>query len=450
MDTALLLARLQFGLTLTYHFWFVALTLGLSILIALMETQYVRTGKQKFKAMTKYWGRFFLINYAVAIVTGLVNEFQFGMNWSEYSRFVGSTFGPPLAFEAVTAFFVESVAIGIWVYGWSSVSRRVHLVTIWLVAWSSNYSAFWILAANSFMQYPVGYSMQRGRLELADLTSLITNPYLMHQYSHVFLTGLATAGIFLLAVSSYYLLRSEHVEVFRRSFAMGLYSALFASALLIVSGHFYNQFLADVQPMKFAATEALWETAKPAPLVIVSLIDEDKQKNTYELSIPGGLSLLAHNSRKAEIKGMRELQTKQTASYGPGSYIPPVTLLFWSFRIMVGIGVWLFFLLATVWWYNRTGGIQSKPILLKLLMWSLPLPYIAIMTGWIITEVGRQPWAVYGILLTERGISRTVPAASVWTSLILYGVIYSCVAVIALYLARKTILTGPQLEIQNE
>jgi cytochrome bd ubiquinol oxidase subunit I len=231
-STALILARLQFGVTLTYHFWFVALTLGLSILIALMETQYVRTGNQRYKAMAKFWGSFFIINYAVGIVTGLVNEFQFGMNWSEYSRFVGSVFGPPLAFEALTAFFVESIAIGLWVYGWDKLSKAAHLFAIWLVALASNYSAFWILSANSFMQHPVGFIFRNGRVELTDLGAVITNPYLYYQYLHTVLSGLTTGGFFVMAISAYALLRKENIDFFRRSFKIGLMCALLATALV--------------------------------------------------------------------------------------------------------------------------------------------------------------------------------------------------------------------------
>lgn len=442
-NTALVLARLQFGLTLTYHFTFVALTLGLSILLVLMETQYVRSGNPDYKIAAKFWGKFFLINYAVAIVTGLVNEFQFGMNWSEYARFVGSTFGPPLAFEAMTAFFIESVAIGIWVYGWDKVSKWTHLAAIWLVAVSANYSAFWILSANSFMQNPVGFVFRNGRLELASLEAVIMNSYLFYQFSHTVLSGLALAGFFLLAISSFYLLRREHGKLSRYSFRIGLFTALIASTLLIGTGHFYNQYLFEAQPMKVAATEALWETASPAPLVLVALVNEDEQENSFEIILPAGLSLLAHNSLHAEIKGMRELQSEQVSTHGPGQYIPPVTLLFWSFRVMVGIGIWMAMLLAIVWRDWRINKIESNPALLRALIWTLPLTYIAITAGWIVAEVGRQPWVVYGILLTKKGVSNTVPTVYIWASIISYSAVYTGIAVVALQLAQRVLVTGP-------
>jgi len=442
-NTILILARIQFAITLLYHFWFVALTLGLSILMALLETQYVRSGNSAYKVMVKFWGKLFLVNYAVGIVTGLVNEFQFGMNWSEYSRFVGSIFGPPLAFEALTAFFVESVAIGVWVYGWDKISRSAHLAVIWLVALSANYSAYWILAANSFMQHPVGHRLESGRVELVDLAALITNPYLFYQYSHTVLSGLVVAGYFVMAVSAYYLLRKEHIDSFRRSFKAGVVCALIATSLVVATGHFYNQYLADVQPMKMAASEALWETATPAPFVVIAVIDGDNRKNTYQLALPAGLSVLAYNSLNAPVQGMNDLQDEYTRQYGPGDYIPAVTVLFWSFRVMVGIGFWLVLLTAVNCWYWRKNEIDAHPALLKAVLWSLPLPYLAITLGWTMAEMGRQPWIVYGLLLTAKGVSKVVPAAYVWVSLSLYLTVYAFIAAAAIYVARKILLAGP-------
>ncbi len=442
-DTALLLARLQFGLTLTYHFWFVGLTLGLSVLVAIMETLYILTDKQTFKAMAKFWGKLFVVNYAVGIATGLVNEFQFGMNWSEYSRFVGSIFGPPLAFEALTAFFVESVAIGVWVYGWNKVSRNVHLVLIWLVALAANYSAFWILSANSFMQHPVGHVLNNGRLELTDLIAVILNPYLFYQYSHTVISGLVLSGYFIMAVSAYYILHKEHTDFFLQSFKLGLVCAVLATISVIGTGHFYNQFLAYTQPMKMAASEALWETAEPAPFVAFAIIDEDNRRNTYQLALPAGLSVLAYNSLNAPVTGMNDLQAEFMEKYGSGYYLPAVTILFWSFRGMVGIGFWLVFLTALNCWYWWKKQLECSNALLKVTLWSLPLPYLAITLGWTMTEMGRQPWLVYGLLLTDKGVSKVVSSASIWTSIIAYSIVYAGIALAALYIARKIIRKGP-------
>jgi cytochrome d ubiquinol oxidase subunit I len=442
-NTALILARLQFGITLIYHFSFVALTLGLSVLIALMEAHYVRTGDQSSKVMAIFWGKLFVVNYAVGIATGLVNEFQFGMNWSEYSRFAGSIFGPLLAFEALTAFFVESVAIGIWIYGWDKISQRAHLVTIWLVALASNYSAFWILSANAFMQHPVGHTFHNGRAELNDLIALVTNQYLFYQYSHTVLSGLVLAGYFVMAVSAYYLLRNKYIDIFKRSFKMGLVCAVVSIGLVIVTGHFYNQYIVSVQPMKMAASEALWETATPSPFVIFAIIDEDNRRNTYQVALPAGLSVLAYNSLNAPVKGINDLQTEYIARYGPGYYIPAVTILFWSFRAMVGIGLFLAILALVNCWFWFKKQTAACPGLLKITMWSLPLPYLAVAMGWIMTEMGRQPWIIYGLLLTEKGISPIISRASVWSSLITYSVVYIFVALTAVYFAHKILIDGP-------
>jgi cytochrome d ubiquinol oxidase subunit I len=442
-NTALILARIQFGLTLTCHFWFVGLTLGLSILIALMESCYVRVGDQIYKWMAKFWGKLFLVSYAGGIVTGLVNEFQFGMNWSEYSRFAGSAFGPPLAFEALTAFFVESISIGVWAYGWDKVSRRVHLSFIWLVALAANYSAFWILSANSFMQHPVGYALNNGRLELNDLASFITNSYLFYQYSHTVLSGLVLSGYFVMAVSAYYLLRKEKVNLFMQSYKIGLVCAMIATVSVIGTGHFYNQYLADTQPMKMAASEALWETAEPAPFVFFARIDEENRRNTYQLALPAGLSVLAYNSLNTPVTGMNDLQAEFVERYGSEDYIPAVTILFWSFRGMVGIGFWLVFLAVLNLWYWWKRQLAGSPALLKATMWSLPLPYLAITMGWTMTEMGRQPWLVYGLQLTKKGVSPVVSWANVGISLMVYAAVYAGIILSVLYIACTIIRKGP-------
>lgn len=444
MDTtALVLARLQFGITLTYHFSFVALTLGLSVLIALTEARFVLAGDPDAKIMAKFWGRLFLLNYAVGVVTGLVNEFQFGMNWAEYSRFVGSVFGPPLAFEALTAFFVESVAIGVWAYGWDKISPRAHLAMIILIAAAANYSAFWILAANAFMQHPAGHVLAGGRLELADLAALVANPYLRHQYGHTVLAAFAVTGFFVMAVSARYLLRRRSLALFGPAYRLGLWCALLASGLVAVSGHYYTQYLAAVQPMKLAAAEALWETAEPAPFVVVALIDEQGRRNTSQLAFPAGLSVLAYNSVVAPVRGINDLQDEFAARHGPGRYIPAVTVLFWAFRVMVASGLLLLFLPALNLWYLRKGPPEAYPGFLRAAVLSLPLPYLAIVAGWLVAEMGRQPWLVYGLQLTGDGLSRTVPAAAVWASLLTYTVLYAAVAAAAGRAAAGILRAGP-------
>lgn len=438
-----LLARWQFGVTSTYHFLFVPLTLGLSILVAIMETLYVRTGNELYKTMTKFWGKLFLINFALGVVTGLVQEFQFGMNWSEYSRFMGDIFGAPLALEALTAFYLESTFIGLWIFGWDRLSKTLHAATIWIVAFASNLSAFWILVANSFMQNPVGYAIRNGRAEMTDFSAVLSNPYVWNQYPHVLLSGLTTAGVFIMAISAFHLLRRSNIDFFRPSFKMGLTCALIASLLVAGAGHRQAQFVAQAQPMKMAAMEALWDTSNPAPLALYAAIDEEKQTNKVEFSVPYALSFMIHNSFTGEVKGIKELQADYIARFGPGNYTPDVTPIFWSFRIMVAAGLWLIAVtLAGAYWL-RKGRLEDNRWILKAAVWTLPVPYIANSAGWFVTEAGRQPWIVYGLQQVERAVSPVVSAGAIWTSLLGFTLLYGGLAVVGLYLMTKVAKQGP-------
>lgn len=439
----LILARWQFGITSTYHFLFVPLTLGLSILVALMEILYVYSGNELYKKLTKFWGKLFLINFAMGVVTGIVQEFHFGMNWSEYSRFMGDIFGAPLALEALTAFFLESTFIGLWIFGWDKLSKGVHALTMCLVAFATNLSAFWILAANSFMQAPVGYALRNGRAEMVDFSSLLTNPYVMYQFPHTLLSGLVTAGVFIMAISAYHLLRQSHVDFFKSSLRIGVTCTLLASLLAAGSGHLQTQFIAKAQPMKLAAAEALWESANPAPFAILAVSDEAKKTNTFELKIPAMLTLLAQDSFTGEVKGIKDIQADYEKKFGPGNYIPPVTPVFWSFRVMAASGVWLLLLAALTAYLLKTGKLEAKPGVLKAVLWSLPIPYIANSSGWFVAEMGRQPWIVFGLQRVDQGVSPNVPALSIWISMIGFTVIYAVLAIAAVYLAAKFAAQGP-------
>lgn len=439
----LLLARWQFGITSTYHFLFVPLTLGLSILVAVMETVYVRTDNELYKKMAQFWGKLFLINFALGVVTGLVQEFEFGMNWSEYSRFMGDIFGAPLALEALTAFYLESTFIGLWIFGWHRLSKMMHAAAIWIVALASNLSAFWILVANSFMQQPVGYALRNGRAEMSDFAALLTNPYVFNQFPHTILAGLVTAGVFVMAISAYHLLRRSQLDFFRPSFKIGLICALAASLLVAGTGHRQTQYLAQAQPMKLAAIEALWETANPAPFTLFASIDEKKQANSGEVSFPGGLSLLVYNAPGGEVKGIKNLQQESVQRFGPGSYAPDVPSVFWSFRIMVAAGGWLLAITALCAYLWRRGSLERQPLVLKAAVATIVMPYIANSTGWYVAEAGRQPWIVYGLQRVEQAVSPTVTAASIWISLIGFTLIYGILAVIGLYLLGKFARQGP-------
>lgn len=439
-----LLARWQFGITSVYHFLFVPLTLGLSVLVAIMETLYVRTGNELYKRMAKFWGKLFLLNFSLGVVTGLVQEFQFGMNWSEYSRFMGDIFGVPLALEALTAFYLESVFIGLWLFGWDRLSRKTHLACIWLVAFASNLSALWILIANSFMQAPVGYVLRNGRAEMTDFFALLTNSYVLRQYPHTLMGGLITAGVFVMAISAYHLLRKNQPEFFRTSLRIGLTCALIASLLAAGTGHLQAQHVAKAQPMKLAVMESLWETANPAPYLLFASIDQDKQQNSLEISVPGALSLLVHGSLDGEIKGIKELQAQYAQQYGPGNYVPDIFPVFWSYRIMIGAGMWLLALTAFAFFQLRRNRLEQNPWLLRAIFWSLPVPYLANSAGWIVTEMGRQPWIVFGLQRVEQAVSPNVSSGAVWTSLIGFTVLYGLLAVVGVHLLKKFARQGPE------
>ena len=332
------LARIQFGITTVYHFFFVPLTLGLSVIVAIMETLYVQTGNEVYKRMTKFWGKLFIINFAMGVVTGIVQEFQFGMNWSEYSRFVGDIFGAPLAIEALLAFFLESTFLGLWIFGWDKLSKRAHAIVMWLVAIGSNISALWILIANSFMQEPVGYVLRNGRAEMDDFAAVVFNPNIWVQFPHVFTAGLATAAFFVLGISAYHLAKKRETDLFKRSFQIAAIIGTMAIILVALGGHSQAQHMVQTQPMKMAAAEALWTTEDPASFSLITIGDLTQRNEIFSIRIPFALSLLATDQLTGEVKGIYDLQSEYEALYGPGNYIPPVAVIYWSFRLMVGAG----------------------------------------------------------------------------------------------------------------
>ncbi|MEW6273784.1 MAG: cytochrome ubiquinol oxidase subunit I [Bacillota bacterium] len=441
---ALLLSRWQFAVTSVYHFLFVPLTLGLSVLVAVMETVYVRTGNETYKQMARFWGKLFVINFAMGVVTGIVQEFHFGMNWSEYSRFVGDVFGAPLAVEALAAFFLESTFLGVWIFGWDKLPKTLHAASIWLVALASNLSAFWILVANSFMQEPVGYVVRNGRAEMTDFLALLTNPHVLYQFPHTVLAGFATAAFFVMGISAYYLLRKANPDFFRRSFRLALPVGAVCILLVMAVGHFQGQHLVKSQPMKMAAAEALWESAEQAPLNLVALIDEKQQTNPLEISIPGLGSFLAVNTFRGEVKGIKDIQAAYAEKYGPGNYIPPVTPVFWSFRVMVAAGLWLLVLAFSALYFWRKGRLEEKPLVLKALLWSIPVPYLANTAGWYLAEVGRQPWIVYGLQRVEEAVSPVVSAGAVLTTLVVFTLLLGALAAVDGYLMYRVVKQGPE------
>jgi cytochrome d ubiquinol oxidase subunit I len=391
-----------------------------------METLYVRSGNELYLRMTKFWGKLFVINFAVGVVTGIVLEFQFGMNWAEYSRFMGDIFGAPLAIEALLAFFLESTFLGVWIFGWDRVSKRVHAASIWLVALGSNLSALWILIANSFMQEPVGYVLRNGRAEMVDFWALLTNPHVWTQFPHVLTASMTTAAFFVLGISAYHILRqSPGVEVFERSFRWGAVYAVLATCLVIIVGHSQAQHMVRSQPMKMAAAEALWDSQNPASMSLFTIGNEPQLKDVFSIRIPYLLSILAYNQPTGEVQGIKELQTEYEATYGAGNYIPPVAVSYWSFRFMVGAG--LLMLALAGWALAKTlrGTLKEGTRLLRLLPLAMVLPYVANTTGWMFTEIGRQPWIVFGLQRTKDAVSKSVTPAEVLTSLILFTLVYA-------------------------
>ncbi len=441
----LTLSQLQFAVTTVYHFFFVPLTLGLSVLVAIMETLYVRSGNETYKRMAKFWGNLFLINFAMGVVTGIVMEFQFGMNWAQYARFVGDVFGAPLAIEALLAFFLESVFLGMWIFGWEKLSKGAHLASIWLVALGSNISALWILIANSFMQHPVGYTMENGRAVMTDFGALLTNPYLWTQFPHTVFSGFTTAAFFILGISAYHLVRRSEVDFFRRSFQIAAVFGIIAIFLVILVGHSQTQRMVQNQPMKIAAAEALWESQNPAPFSLFTIGDEKNLTDIWSFRIPYVLSILAYNQPTGEVQGIRNLQAAYQAKYGPGYYAPSIITMYWSFRIMVGLGFLMLLLAFLALWPM----LRNRPIAqyryVRFPPLAIALPYIANTAGWIFTEMGRQPWAVFGVMKTADAFSPTLTPGMVLTTLILFTLVYALLIVADVYLLVKSAKAGPAL-----
>jgi cytochrome d ubiquinol oxidase subunit I len=396
--------------------------------------------------MVKFWGHLFLINFAIGVATGIVQEFQFGMNWSEYSRFVGDIFGAPLAIEALMAFFIESTFLGLWIFGWDKLPKLAHLACIWLVALATTISAFWILVANSFMQQPVGYVLRNGRAEMVDFFALLTSGHVWVQWPHTISAALATAAFFVVAISAYQLLkRGERPSraMFLRSFRIGVVVALVASIAVAVIGHAQAQYMVKVQPMKMAAAEALWESADPAPMSLFTVASVPEQRDLFVVKVPGALSFLAYNRFDGKVLGIKELQAAAVAKYGPGNYIPDVFMTYWTFRAMVGAGMLMILLALLGVYLSLRQRIEQYPLLLKLLVLALALPYLANATGWIFTEMGRQPWIVFGLLTTASAVSPSVSIIEVLASLIGFTLAYLALIVATLYLMVKHIRHVP-------
>jgi cytochrome d ubiquinol oxidase subunit I len=427
------LSRLQFAVATYFHFLFVPLTLGLSILVAIMETLYVTRRDEDYKRAAKFWGKLFLINFAIGIVTGITLEFQFGTNWSRYSAYVGDIFGSLLAIEATLAFFLESTFVAVWFFGWKKLSPKAHATCIWIVAVASNISAYWILTANSWMQHPVGYAIRNGRAELTDLFAILTQRYAVLTFVHTVGGAYILAGFFVLGISAWHLLRKNEVVFFQKSFRVALLFTLVFSILEAVQGHMNAEMLGEYQPAKFAAMESHWETGGAVSLNLLQWPDSANERNLIQTwSIPKLLSFLAFYDGNAEVKGLKDF---------PPDERPPVLASFLSFRIMVGLGV--FFIAVCIWAWIKKEKIAQSRGLLKLLVWGIPLPYLACQLGWTLTEVGRQPWIVYGMMKTKDAVS-PIAVSQVAVSTAAFILVYTLLGIADFYLLFKFARKGPQ------
>jgi cytochrome d ubiquinol oxidase subunit I len=429
----ILLSRFQFAMTVFFHFIFVPLTLGLSVLLAIMETLYVRTGDEEYKRMVKFWGKLFLINFVLGVVTGITLEFQFGTNWSRYSAYVGDIFGSLLAIEATVAFFLESTFVAVWTFGWERVSKKVHCFAIWMVALAGNISALWIILANGFMQHPVGYTLRNGRAELENFYTVISNPYAWGEYFHTVSSAWMLGGFFVLGVAAWHLARKHEISLFTKAVRIAAPFTLIMALLVAAAGHHQGMNVAEYQPAKMAAMESHWTTQSRASMNLLVWPDQQNGRNSIEfMGIPGLMSFIAFNDIDAEVKGLSDF---------PKEDIPPVLPSFLSFRLMVAMGG--LFILIAVWAWWRRKDLAADSRLVRLLPWMIPLPYLTIMAGWTLAEVGRQPWIVYNLMRTSDAVS-PVPSSSVLLSIIAFLAIYTLLGIVDIWLLYTNSRKGPE------
>jgi len=449
------LARWQFAATTIYHFLFVPLTIGLALLVAGMQTAWVRTDNPTYLRMTRFWGKLLLINFAIGVVTGIVQEFQFGMAWSGYSRFVGDIFGAPLAIEGLVAFFLESTFLGLWIFGWDRLPKKVHLATIWAAAIGSMSSAYFILAANSWMQHPVGYVVnhQLNRAELTSITAVLTNSTAVFAFFHTVVGALATAASVLVGISIWHMWRERRVnrgpesyDVFKKSAKLGLVTMLIASSCTVIIGHFDAQLMTRQQPMKMAAAEALWNTKSGAPLSLLTVAPFAKKPAgpSMEVSIPYLASFLATNDPHGTVKGINQIQAAEVAKYGPGEYYPIIGLTYWTFRLMMGMGMVMIFVsaLGLIGWKRK---IWERSWFAVLAVLGTVAGFSAHIFGWMFTEVGRQPWIVYGLQKTSGAVSH-LAASTVLFSLLVFVLLYGALAIVEFKLFMHYTKRGPEID----
>ena len=454
------LARWQFGTTTIYHFLMVPLTIGLALVVAWFQTAWYRTGDEAYLRLTKFFGKLFLINFAMGVVTGIVQEFQFGMNWAGYSRFVGDVFGAPLAMEALVAFFLESTFLGLWIFGWERLSPRVHLATIWAAAVGTTASAYFIIAANSWMQHPVGvrYNPATGRAEMVDIGKVLTNPTTLAAYPHVIAGSLLTAAVFVGGISAWLLTRSHLPSVadaaaLRRAMRVSIYLTFAAGIAVAVTGDIQAKMMFQQQPMKMASAEGLCHTESGAGLSVFAIGNPGSSCDVQSLKVPGLLSFMATGSFHGTVEGVNDVNARYQHLYGPGNYVPKIIITYWGFRAMVGFGAIASFGAVIAWWLTRGGrALPRKRWFRRASIAIIATPFLANVAGWVFTEMGRQPWVVApnpkGIpevrLLTRQAASPSVSSPMVAFSLVGFALLYGTLLVIELRLLRRYVEAGPE------
>ena len=443
------LARWQFAITTVYHFLFVPITIGMAFLVAGLHTAWYRTAKLKYLRATKFFGKLFLINFAIGVVTGIVQEFQFGMNWSSYSRFVGDIFGAPLAMEGLLAFFLESTFLGLWIFGWDRLPKKLHLASIWLAATGTLLSAYFILAANAWMQHPVGYiyNEAKNRAELVDIKAVLTQNTALATFFHTIPSAAFTGAAFMAGISAWLIIKKKDIEMARGTLKLGLITMLVSIVMVSVSGDITARIMTEQQPMKMSAAEALYDTTESAPFSLLTIGTLDGSRSVFQIDIPSVLSFMSTGNFNGVVEGVNDLEAKYDKQFGPGDYTPNIPLAYWSFRLMIGFGFLgaLFALLAL--WQMRRGGTPRGRWFAPAMI-SLPfIPLLANSFGWIFTETARQPWAVFGLIRTEDGVSQVVSAGAVLFTMIVFTLLYGILAFIEVGLVLRVIKNGPSEEL---
>jgi len=446
------LARWQFAITTVYHFLFVPITIGLVFLVAGLQTAWYRTSKLKYLRATKFFGKLFLINFAIGVVTGIVQEFQFGMNWSSYSRFVGDIFGAPLAIEGLLAFFLESTFLGLWIFGWDRLPKKLHLASIWLAALGTLFSAYFILAANAWMQHPVGYiiNAEKHRAELTNIFTVLTQKTALTSFFHTIPSAVFAGAAFMAGISAWLVIKKKDIEMSRSTMKLGLVTMILSFIVVGVTGDWSARVMTEQQPMKMAAAEALYTTQESAPFSLLTIGTLDGSRSVFQIDIPSVLSFMATGDFKGTVEGVNNLQAEYEKTYGPGDYTPNIPMAYWTFRLMIGFGAIAVLIALLTLWRMRKGGLPSGKWFLPAMI-SLPFtPLLAIAMGWIFTETARQPWAVFGLIKTADGVSAVVSAGSVLFTMIVFTLLYGVLAFIEIGLTLKVIQNGPAEEFDYE